>query len=163
MPRSSKFAEFEKETRMKFRMTAIIILALAAFSWAQTATPTKPNATQPSTAAAPTATKADCPCCQKMADGKAAESCCARHQDASGKSEASCCKHKGGNEAMSCMKGDKDRSADACCSNGKCGGDGKESCCSKSDKNTEQAALACCGANGQQCGMAHHDHGDLNK
>jgi hypothetical protein len=71
----------------------------------------------------------------------------------------SCCK---GKDAMSCMKGDKDKSADAC-SNGKCGGDGKEGCCSKSDKTTEQAAMACCGANGDHCGMAHHDHGDISK
>ena len=147
---------------MKFKMTAIIIFALAASCWAQTATPTKANAAQASTAAVQASTKTECPCCQKMADGKAAASCCAHHQDASAKSEASCCKGKEGNEAMSCMKAEKDKSADACCSNGKCG-DGKEGCCSKSDKTTEQAALACCGANGERCGMAHHDHSDINK
>ncbi len=154
---------------MKTRMTAIIcsfVFALAMFSWAQTAAPSKANPTQPSTAAAPAATKADCPCCQKMADGKATESCCAHHQNGSAKAEASCCKGKEGKNAknaMSCMKGDKDKSADACCSKGKCGGDGKEGCCSKSNKTTEQAAVACCGANGEQCGMAHHDHADINK
>jgi hypothetical protein len=148
---------------MKFRITAIIFtFVLAAFSWAQTATPSNP--TQPSTATAPVATKADCPCCQKMADRKATESCCAHHQDGSAKAEMSCCKGKDGKEAMSCMKGDKDKSADACCSKGKCGGDGKEEgCCSKSDKATEEAALACCGEKGEHCGMAHHDHADINK
>ena len=146
---------------MKFRMI-VVILALAALPWAQTATPTKPNAAQPSTAAAPAATKADCPCCQKTAEGKAAESCCAHHQDASAKSDTSCCKRKEGKDAMSCMKGDKDKSADACCANGKCG-EGKAGCCSKTDKNTEQAALACCGGNGEHCGVAHHDHADINK
>jgi hypothetical protein len=140
---------------MKIRMTAIVfIIALAAFSWAQTASPSKPNPTQPSTA------KADCPCCQKMADGKAAESCCAHHQDGSAKSEMSCCKGKEGKDAMSCMKGDKDKSTNACCSHG--AGDGKEGCCSKADKNTEQA-MACCGKAGEHCGMAHHDHADINK
>jgi hypothetical protein len=146
---------------MKFRTTTIaFIFILAAFSLAQTATPTKPNATQPSTATAPATTKADCSCCEKMAEGKANESCCAHHQDAS-KSEAACCKGKDAKEAVSCMKGDKDKSADACCSNGKCG-DGKEGCCSKCEKNSERAALACCGPNGEHCGVAH-DHGDINK
>jgi len=98
-----------------------------------------------------------------MADSKATRSCCAHHQDASAKSDMPCCKGKEGKDAMSCMKGDKNESADACCSNGKCGADGKTGCCSKSDKNTEQAALACCGANGEHCGMAHHDHADINK
>jgi len=149
---------------MKFRLTAIVfIFALAAFSWAQTATPTKPDSTQPSSATAPAASKAECPCCQKMADSKATDSCCAHHQEGSAKAEASCCKGKDGKDTMSCMKGDKDKSADACCSNGKCGGDGKEGCCSKSDKTTEQVAMACCGANGEHCGMAHHDHADINK
>ena len=146
---------------MKFRMTALILI-LAAFSWAQTATPTKPNATEPSTVAPPAATKADCPCCQKMAEGKAADSCCAHHQEASAKSEASCCQRKAGEEAMSCMKGDKNKSADSCCANMKCG-EGKAGCCSKNDKNTEQAALACCGAKGEHCGAAHHEHADINK
>jgi hypothetical protein len=148
---------------MRFRLPVIVfVVALAAFSWAQTATPPRANPTQPSTAAVPAATKADCPCCQKMADSKATESCCAHHQGASAKADMPCCKSKEGKEAMSCMKGDKDKSKDACCSKGKCGGEGKEGCCSKSDKTTEQAAMACCGANGELCG-AHHDHGDLNK
>lgn len=150
---------------MKFKLTAFI-LALAAISWAQTATPAKPNSTQPSTSAVQATTKADCPCCQKMADGKATESCCAHHPDGSAKSEMPCCKgkDKDGEGAMSCMKGEKDKSADACGGNGKsCSGAAKEDCCSKADKTTEQAAMACCGANGEHCGMAHHDHGDFNK
>lgn len=153
-----------KEINMKTRMTAIVfILALATFSWAQTAAPSPAKPTQPSTAAAAAETKADCPCCQKMADSKAAASCCAHHQEGSAKSEMSCCKGKEGKDAMSCMKGDKGKSADASCSSGKCGGDGKEGCCSKSDKTTEQAAMACCGATGDHCGIAHHDHADINK
>jgi hypothetical protein len=148
---------------MKFKLTAII-LALAVSSWAQTATPPKSESTQPSTPAVQVTTKADCPCCQKMAEGKATESCCAHHQEGSAKSEMPCCKGKDGKDAMSCMKGNKNTSADACCSNGKCSaGDGKEGCCPKADKTIEQAAMACCGANGEHCGMAHHDHGDMNK
>lgn len=147
---------------MKLKMAAIVILALAAFSWAQTVTPPQASPTQPPTGAAQATSKADCPCCQKMADSKATESRCAHHPDGSAKPEMSCCKGKDAKDAMSCMKGDKDKSADAC-SNGKCGGDGKEGCCSKSDKTTEQAAMACCGANGDHCGMAHHDHGNIDK
>ena len=75
----------------------------------------------------------------------------------------SCCKGKDGKNAMSCAKGDKDKSADGSCANGKCGENQKEGCCSKTDKTTEQAALACCGKNGEQCGKAQHDHADLNK
>ena len=148
---------------MKFRMV-LIILALTTFSWAQTTAPSKPNEPSSSTSAVPAAGKADCPCCQKMADSKATESCCAHQQDGSAKSDMPCCKGKDGKDAMSCMKGDKDKSTNASSANGKCcGGDGKEGCWSKSDKTTEQAAMACCGANGEHCGMAHHDHADLNK
>ncbi len=146
---------------MKIRMIAIIF-ALAAFSWAQNAASPKADPAQPSTASAPAATKAGGFCCQKMGDGKTAESCCAHHADGSTKSETACCKGKDGN-AMSCMNGDKDKSSDACCSNGKCGDHEKEGCCSKAGKNTEQAAMACCGANGERCGAAHHDHADINK
>jgi hypothetical protein len=149
---------------MKFKMAAIIILALAAFSWAQTVTPPQASPTQPPTGAAQAASKTDCPCCQKMADGKATESCCAHHPDGSAKSDMRCCKGKEGKDAMSCMKGDKDTSTAASSPNGKCcSGDGKEGCCSKSNKTTEQAAMACCGANGEHCGMAHHDHGNIDK
>ena len=150
---------------MKSRLTAIVfIFALAAFSWAQTVTPPQPGPTQPPTGTVKAASKADCPCCQKMADSKATNSCCAHHQDGSAKSDMPCCKGKEGKDAMSCMKGDKDKSTDASSSSGKCCGDGgKEGCCSKPDKTTEQAAMPCCGANGEHCGMAHHDHADLNK
>jgi len=133
---------------MKFRMI-VIILALTTLPWAQTTTPSKSDQPQSSTAPAPAASKTDCPCCQKMTDGKATDSCCAHHQDGSAKSEMPCCKGKEGKDAkdaMSCMRGNKDKSTDASSSNGKCcGGDGKEGCCSKSDKTTEQAAMACCG------------------
>ena len=151
----------EGDFAMKIRMIAIIF-ALAAFSWAQNAPSPKANPAQPSTATAPAATKAEGSCCQKMGDGKAADSCCAHHTDGSTKSEASCCKGKDGS-AMSCMKGDKDKPAEACCSSGQCGSDMKEGCCSKTNKTTEQAAMACCGKNGEQCGKAQHDHADINK
>jgi hypothetical protein len=142
---------------MRIRLTAIIfVVAIAAASWAQTATPSA-NPAQPSTGTAQATTKAECPCCK--ADGKAAASCCARHQDGSAVSDKSCCKGKEGN-AMSCMKGDK--TADACCSNGKCAAAGKP-CCSKSDKTIEQAALTCCGANGNRCGTTHRDQADITK
>lgn len=91
---------------MKIRLNAIIfIFALAASSWAQTATSSKANPDQSSTAAAQATTKAECPCCK--ADGKAAASCCARHQEGTATSDQACCKGKEGKEAMSCMKGDK--------------------------------------------------------
>lgn len=146
---------------MKIRLIAIV-LALAAFSWAQTTPAAKPSATQTSTASVPAATEASCPCCQKMADSKAAESCCAHNEEgSSAKSQMPCCKAKQGKDGVSCMKGDKDKSAAACGSNGKCG-DGKEGCCAKADKSTEQA-IACCRASGEHCGMAHHEHADINK
>jgi hypothetical protein len=166
MPRRQQACRSRRRFVMKIRITAIIfsfVFALATFSWAQTATPSNPNPAQPSTASAPAEIKADCPCCQKMADSKVTESCCAHHQNGSAKSEASCCKGTDGRDAMSCMKGDTDKSADACCSKGQCVDKGKEGCCSKSDKTTEQAAIACCGANGEHCGMAHHEHADINK
>ncbi len=143
---------------MRIRLTAIIfVVALAASSWAQTETPSKANPAQSSTAGAQATTKAECPCCK--ADGKAAASSCARHQG-SAASDKSCCKVKDGKEAMSCMKGGK--TADACCSNGKCATAGK-TCCSKSGKTIEQAALACCGTNGNRCGTAHRDQADITK
>jgi hypothetical protein len=144
---------------MRIRLTAIIfVVALAAFSWAQAATPSKANPEQSSTATAQAKTKAECPC--SKADGKAAESCCAHHQDGSAASDKSCCKGKDGKEAMSCMKGDKDKAK--CCSGGSCAADGK-TCCSKSDKTIERAALACCGTNGNRCGTAHRDQTDIAK
>lgn len=148
---------------MKLKLLASI-LALSAFSWAQSAASPQATATQATTNSASAATKAECPCCQKMADNKATMPCCAHHEDGAAKSEMSCCKGMAGKDAMSCMKGDKGKSPDASSPNGKCcGGSGKESCCSKSEKATEQAAMSCCGANGEKCGMAHHDHADMNK
>jgi len=154
---------------MKYTFIVIVFCAFASFSCAQTASPSKANPSTSTTAAVPASPKADCPCCQKMSDGKAMESCCTHHADVSGKAEMPCCKGKEGNDAMSCMKADKDKPADASSANGMCcAGKEKEGCCSKSDKTTsdkttEHAVMACCGANGEQCGMAHHDHADINK
>src|SRR5208337_3252522 len=63
----------------------LMILALALASWAQTATqnPTSPRDTQKASAAQ-SETKAECPCCQKMAESKDAMSCCAHHNHAKG-------------------------------------------------------------------------------
>ena len=144
---------------MRIRLTAIIfVVAIAAFSWAQTATPSKANPAPSSTATAQATTKAECPCCK--ADGKAAASSCARHQDGSAASDQACCNGKDGKEAMSCMKGDKNKAR--CCSGGKCATD-RKTCCSKSDKTTEQAALVCCGTNGNRCATAHRDQADITK
>ena len=151
---------------MKVKLTAIVfVLFLTTFSAAQAVSSSKADPSQASTIAAPAATKPDCSsCCKKMADGNAAESCCAHHQEGSAKAEMSCCNGKEGKDAMSCMKGDKDKSASTSAANGKCcAGHGKEACCSKSDKTTEQAAMTCCGANGEQCGMAHDAHADISK
>ena len=154
---------------MKIKLPAIVfVLLLTTFSGAQAVSSSKADPSQASNATVPAASKADCSsCCQKMSEGKATESCCAHHQEGSAKAEMSCCKGKEGKEgkdAMACMKGDKDKSAGTSAANGKCcAGGGKEGCCSKSDKTTEQAAMACCGANGKQCGMPHHDHADISK
>ena len=140
---------------MKLRLLAAV-LAVSAFSYAQSATPAQSTSPQPSTTPAPAATKAECPCCQKMSDEKTPMSCCAHHQDNSAHSEMPCCKGKDGKEAMSCSKGkdgdktmtccqgkhdkdamssmnaDKDKSVNAPSSPKKsCGGEGKASCCSQ--------------------------------
>jgi hypothetical protein len=148
---------------MKFNRM-LLILSLATLSVAQTSTPTKPDssADQKAEAAQQVTAKADCPCCQKMADSKDAKSCC--HHDAAAKGEKegmSCCQGKDG---MSCMKSDKDNSADAACAKDKCcASDSIKGCCARSDKTTEQASMVCCGGASGHCGMAHHDHGDMNQ
>ena len=135
----------------------LMILALALASWAQTATqnPTSPRDTQKASAAQ-SETKAECPCCQKMAESKDAMSCCAHHNHAKGaKEEMSCC---GGKDGKSRMKGDK--SVSASCADGKCcNGKDEKGCCCGSDK-ADKMAMACCGHG--QCGMGH-DHADMDK
>jgi hypothetical protein len=142
----------------------LLILCLATVSVAQTSTPTKadPSTGQKAVTTESVKAKANCPCCQKMADSQDAKSCCQHDPAVKGEKQAmSCCQ---GNDGMSCMKGDKDKSADATCANGKCcGANAKEDCCATSDKTTEQAAMACCGAAGGHCGAAHHDHGDMKE
>ncbi len=143
----------------------LMVLALAFAAWAQSASqnPTSPNDAQKAPAAQ-SETKAECPCCQKMADGKATMSCCARHKHDQGAKEGmSCC---GGKDGESCMK--SDTSAKASCDDGKCcNGDAKcckdkdsKDCCAGSDKG-DKMAMACCGHG--QCGMGHHDHGTMDK
>ena len=142
----------------------LMILALALACWAQTATQSTTNANDAQKApAAQSETKAECPCCQKMADSKDAMSCCAHHSHASGgKEEMSCC---GGKDGKSCMKGDK--SAKASCADGKgctgeaqcCSGKDGKSCCAGADKG-DKMAMTCCGHG--HCGMGH-DHTDMDK
>ncbi len=135
-----------------------LILWIATIAFAQTATQTKPGTADPQApaAAAQTETMADCPCCQKMAEGKDAMACC--QHDKNGKNAMACCDGKDG---MACMKGDKNMAAKDCCTNGKCDASAKSGCCAKGDK-TSETAMACCGAKGQHCGMGH-DHNDINR
>ncbi|MGA8154058.1 MAG: hypothetical protein WB952_24115 [Terriglobales bacterium] len=146
---------------MKFKQM-LLILCLATLSVAQTSTPAKtdPGPGEKAATNAQVKAVADCPCCQKMADSPDAKSCC-RH-DAATTSEQkamSCCQSKDG---MSCVKGNKDKSVDAACASGKGGDKATEKCCAKNDK-TEQATMACCGGATGQCGMAHHNHGDVKE
>ena len=148
---------------MKFKQI-LLILCFATVSVAQTSNQPKadPSAEQKAVAAEQGTAKADCPCCQKMTDSKDAKPCCQHDAAAKGEKEAmSCCQGKDG---MSCVKADKDKSADAASANGKCcGGEDQKGCCQKSDKGTGQAMMACCGGPSGQCGVAHHDHGEMNK
>lgn len=152
-----------KEVPVKIKILAVFMLS-AVLSVAQTLTQTKPVPpdTPSASSVAQDTKKAGCPCCQKMAEGKDAKSCCPHDAATTGEKEAtSCCQGKDG---TSCMKGDKDKSADAACGNGKCcGGNTEEGCCAKADKTTEQVTMACCGGPDGHCAMAHHAHRDLNK
>lgn len=123
---------------MKSLKMLAMILALTVLPWAQTSTPNPPDANAQST------TKAECPCCQKMADAKDGKSCCAHMAAKDGKA-MSCCSAKNG---KSCMKGDK--KAMAACTKAGCCAEGKECC----KKDGDKSAMACC--SGGQCGM-HQD------
>jgi hypothetical protein len=136
---------------MKIKIFVLVML-LAGMLLAQTSSPAKPGPDQPQASAA---TQANCPCCDKMMDGKSAESCCAQHHDQTAKSEMSCCQGKDGKEAMSCAK-----SQDCCSGEKACGKDHKD-CCDHSGKTSEQAKMSCC--SGGQCGMSHHGQGDVSK
>ena len=145
---------------MKIRIIAVVMLS-AVFSLAQTFTETKPvPGDEPKAASVAQAQKqTDCPCCQKMAEGKDAQPGCCQH-DAATKGEtqaASCCQGKDG---ISCMKGDPDKSSAAGSKGGHCCGDDKKGCCQKTGQTSEHAAMACC--KGGHCG-AGHDHGNVNK
>jgi len=130
-------------------MLLVLIVALA--GWAQTATqtPANPTGTQKASAAQ-SETKAECPCCQKMAEGM---SCC--HHGKDEKAATSCCSGKDG---KSCMKSDK--SANASCANCECcNGKGEKDCCAHCAKETKMA-MSCCGHG--HCGMGH-DQANMDK
>ena len=138
---------------MKPKLLAII-LAVSAFSWAQNATPAQSASPQPSTGPAPAATKAECPCCQKMSDNDATMSCCAHHNDTSAKSNADCCKGKEGKPAMSCSKAKDGDDAMSCCK----GKDGKDAMsCMKEDKsaNASSSSKKSCGGDGMHGCCSH--------
>ena len=143
-----------KKMKSAMKLTAVVLI-LALASWAQTATqaPANPTDTQ-NAAAAQSETKAGCPCCQKMAQGKDAMSCCTHQKDAKNGAPMSCC----GRDGSSCMKGDK--SAKASCTDCKCcNGQGEKDCCAKCAKNSTMA-MTCCGHG--HCGMGH-DHANIDK
>jgi hypothetical protein len=134
-----------------------MVLALALASWAQTSTQNPPSTSDQQTVTAPQSESktADCPCCQKMADSKAAMPCC--HQAAKGKDAAmACCSGKDG---KSCTKGDK--SAKAACADGKCCDRKVAKNCCKGMEPDGKMAMACCGSG--QCGMGHHDQANMDK
>jgi len=135
----------------------LLVFILALTSWAQTATQTPANpADTQKASAAPSETKTGCPCCQKMAEGKDAMSCCHHGKDGKGeKAATSCCNGKDG---QMCMKGDK--SAKASCANCECcNGKGEKDCCAHCAKETKMA-MSCCGHG--HCGMGH-DQANMDK
>jgi len=144
---------------MKLRLLVFILILTTAL-WAQTANQTAPPPAQ-GTAAATSDTKPQCPCCQK-ADGKSEMACCAHHAktDQSDKEAMSCCQ---GKDSMSCMKSKPEDSAKDSSTPEKCCGGQHKDCCAKADQGTERAAMACCKGASGQCGMHHHDHGDMDK
>jgi len=137
---------------MKSLKTLVLLLALTSLPWAQTSTPDSSKPAAQSTA------KTECPCCQKMAEGKEGKSCCAHHDMAAKDGKAmSCCSGKDakscmGKDGKSCMKGDKDQMA-AC---------GKEDCCGSAGcmKDGDKSTMACCSGD---CGMKHDAQPDAMK
>ena len=139
---------------MKIRIAAVLMLS-AVLSLAQTFTQTKPVPGDSQSTAQETR-KAECPCCQKMAED--AKGCC--HHDAGAKDmkEAMpCCQ---GKDQVSCMQGDKNKSNEMPCAGKGCASEDMKGCCQKSDKSTGTTAMTCCKAG--QCGSSH-DHGTMNK
>ena len=131
---------------MKAKLIALI-LALTVVSWAQTATPNTPPASQQSTA--PAEAKA-CACCDKgaSADTKASPACCSHHTAAHDGKEAACCAGEDkaaccrGKNAKSCKRDGADQTAAACCGAKQCGKDCEIEC--RSGKQGEKAANSCC-------------------
>jgi hypothetical protein len=148
-----------QEAFMKIKIAAFLMLS-AALSYSQTFTRTKPD---PEPAPSPDLiaqieAKSSPEHCPMMKDSKNDMACCAHQQDGSAKSDMSCCQGKDGKDAMACMKGDKSKTAASCCAGGKCAHTGKAGCCTKSEKTTEQAGMACCGAGAAHCAM--HGQGE---
>jgi len=133
----------------------LLVLILALAGWAQTAAQNPPASGKAQEApAAQSETKTECPCCQMMAQGKDAMSCCRHQKDAKSGAPMPCC----GKDGSSCMKGDK--SAKASCAHCKCcDGQGEKDCCAECAKNNTMA-MSCCGHG--HCGMGH-DHANIDK
>jgi len=124
----------------------LLVLILALACWAQTASQSPADTQQAS--AAQSGTKAAYPCCQKMAEGKDAMSCCAHAKAAKSAATMTCC---GGKDGKSCMKADK--SAKGACDDCQCcNGQGEKDCCARCAKETTMA-MSCCGHG--HCGMGH--------
>lgn len=116
---------------MKYKMLSLT-LALAAISWAQTATPTTPSTPQNGTP------RGSCACCENMASADA-HACCARNgaHNTGAKEMAACSTSKQG--ASRCAGQDAKSSTKA----------GKDKCSSDCDKS--EPAKACCGSGEKQC------------
>jgi hypothetical protein len=132
-------------------------------SWAQSTTPTPAPA--PDQKSTPADTKANCPCCDKMASADHKDMAACMHQSTAGKDDKetmSCCAGKDAKDAATCCSGKEgkscskdDKASAACCAGGKSGEGHEMACCS--DKDGKKAAHDCCG--GKQCGKPdHHDH-----
>lgn len=114
---------------MQYKMLALT-LALAAISWAQTATPTTPSTPQAGNS------RAQCACREKMAraDGNDAQRCCARPgaRNTGAQEMASRCSGKEG--ASGCSDQDAKSSTKP----------GKDKC--RSDGGPGEMAKTCCGS-----------------
>ena len=147
---------------MKIKVLAIILLS-AVTCLAKTNNQNSSSANETQTKENGSVPKAECPCCQSMAESQDAKPCC-HHDSAASDSKKMVCDGKdakscmGGQDAMSCMKDDKAKSAEACCGKGD-----QKGCCAKSDKTSEQTAMTCCGGSHNHCGMQAHDHADPGK
>ena len=133
----------------------VLILAITALGWGQTANTNAAPEKPAQSSAADDATKAGCSdCCKRMGADKEGHGCCHDMNAKSDDKTASCCSGKDGKgcmgkDAKSCMKDGK-----GCCDMA----DGK-GCCSKAGEDSKMA-MACC--EGKQCGKAHH-HSEMSQ